>query len=280
MSLAHPQNPPPPPIPQSPVWENDYDTSTCRLCHKTFNLWCRRHHCRRCGKVVCADCSSQFIYYTPLVAPPPTASSFSTSSPFSSLASPQTMMSKNRTCDKCADTMLKQSRTREITSQLPSSSSTSSLRRDNISDANLCPVCGINLLKEFITLRSPHNHDVIPQDEFEKYKEDHINDCLNKFDLTAQQANNKKMLVYILAPIPKPQYEIIPRMVDSVLPEMMTSNTTEKEEYEECMICLEELKPGDKVGRLECLCVFHYKCIKDWFNKKGYGECPVHFLHK
>jgi len=48
----------------------------------------------------------------------------------------------------------------------------------------------------------------------------------------------------------------------------------------ECVICLEELKPGDKVGRLECLCVFHYKCIKDWFNKKGYGECPVHFLHQ
>lgn len=48
----------------------------------------------------------------------------------------------------------------------------------------------------------------------------------------------------------------------------------------ECIICLEDLNAGDKVGRLECLCVFHYKCIKDWFNKKGYGECPVHFLHK
>ncbi|GEQ69626.1 hypothetical protein JCM33374_g3299 [Metschnikowia sp. JCM 33374] len=47
----------------------------------------------------------------------------------------------------------------------------------------------------------------------------------------------------------------------------------------ECVICLEDLCPGDKVGRLECLCVFHYKCIKDWFNKKSYAECPVHFLH-
>ena len=54
----------------------------------------------------------------------------------------------------------------------------------------------------------------------------------------------------------------------------------EEEEDNECVICLESLNPGDKVGRLECLCVFHYKCIKDWFNKKGYGECPVHFLHK
>ncbi|GMF05485.1 unnamed protein product [Ambrosiozyma monospora] len=50
-------------------------------------------------------------------------------------------------------------------------------------------------------------------------------------------------------------------------------------EDNECVICFEEFKPGDKVGRLECLCCFHYKCIKAWFMKKGDNECPVHTIH-
>ncbi|GME68246.1 unnamed protein product [[Candida] boidinii] len=51
------------------------------------------------------------------------------------------------------------------------------------------------------------------------------------------------------------------------------------DDYPECVICFEPLKPGDKVGRLECLCVFHYKCIKGWFERKGASECPVHAIH-
>lgn len=105
------------------------------------------------------------------------------------------------------------------------------------------------------------------------------------------------MLVYNIPPIPKPQFETFPASSSSssnainteAVPEFIvgsensahsTMQMSEKFVTRECVICLEDLKPGDKVGRLECLCVFHYKCIKDWFNKKGYGECPVHFLHK
>ncbi|CAG8567763.1 11687_t:CDS:2, partial [Dentiscutata heterogama] len=40
-------------------WENDEDVSECRLCDKKFRLWARRHHCRRCGKVVCDQCSTK-----------------------------------------------------------------------------------------------------------------------------------------------------------------------------------------------------------------------------
>ena len=36
----------------------------------------------------------------------------------------------------------------------------------------------------------------------------------------------------------------------------------------ECPICFEDMEVGDKVARLECLCVFHYKCIKSWIQKK------------
>lgn len=43
----------------------------------------------------------------------------------------------------------------------------------------------------------------------------------------------------------------------------------------ECTICLEDFEVGADMGRLECLCRFHYMCIKRWWEKKD-GQCPVH----
>ncbi|KAG0046366.1 hypothetical protein BGZ83_008452 [Gryganskiella cystojenkinii] len=39
-------------------WESDHKATECRECHRKFSLWLRRHHCRRCGHVVCDRCSS------------------------------------------------------------------------------------------------------------------------------------------------------------------------------------------------------------------------------
>jgi hypothetical protein len=43
----------------------------------------------------------------------------------------------------------------------------------------------------------------------------------------------------------------------------------------ECTICLEEFEVGVEMGRLECFCRFHLRCIRDWFGSKP-GQCPVH----
>ncbi|KAG0726584.1 Pleckstrin y domain-containing family F member 2 [Chionoecetes opilio] len=44
------------------VWVPDSDTSICMHCKKTqFTLINRRHHCRKCGKVVCGPCSSKKV---------------------------------------------------------------------------------------------------------------------------------------------------------------------------------------------------------------------------
>ncbi|OWP07054.1 hypothetical protein B2J93_7788 [Marssonina coronariae] len=43
----------------------------------------------------------------------------------------------------------------------------------------------------------------------------------------------------------------------------------------ECTICLEEFEVGELMGRLECFCRFHYKCIQQWFVGHP-GQCPVH----
>ncbi|XP_017769556.1 PREDICTED: pleckstrin homology domain-containing family F member 2 isoform X2 [Nicrophorus vespilloides] len=42
------------------VWVPDGDASTCMHCRKTqFTFVNRRHHCRKCGAVVCGPCSSK-----------------------------------------------------------------------------------------------------------------------------------------------------------------------------------------------------------------------------
>ena len=43
----------------------------------------------------------------------------------------------------------------------------------------------------------------------------------------------------------------------------------------ECTICLEEFEVGQEMGRLECFCRFHLRCIREWF-VGHYGQCPVH----
>jgi serine/threonine protein kinase len=38
------------------VWVPDSGRLTCSRCHKVFNITRRRHHCRMCGAVYCAEC--------------------------------------------------------------------------------------------------------------------------------------------------------------------------------------------------------------------------------
>ncbi|KAL8795846.1 MAG: hypothetical protein Q9195_001726 [Heterodermia aff. obscurata] len=45
---------------------------------------------------------------------------------------------------------------------------------------------------------------------------------------------------------------------------------------QECVICFDEFAVGDEMGRLECLCKFHKMCIRQWWDTKGPGSCPVH----
>lgn len=283
-----------------PKWQNDNDVVSCNLCHQPFTWTHRRHHCRKCGRVVCGDCSGQSIKYLPqtLVV---------TTEGIEQLGS-----QIYRTCDECVQEIQMITRALQPTPSLQNSmlngvgvtgstdtlckqiATTKTISRnssiDDVSDMNICPICGVNL-----TDRYTIEHE---QSDFDKFKESHIDKCLTMFDfdLHHQRYNTihprNKMLVYIIPPIPTPQYEPI-NSYDTVKMNMeegksddfigsvnSTSTIQEKIGDNECVICLEDLKPGDKVGRLECLCIFHYMCIKDWFNRKGYGECPIHYLQK
>lgn len=43
----------------APLWIPDSSVTMCQVCAATFNFTRRRHHCRRCGKVICGACSSK-----------------------------------------------------------------------------------------------------------------------------------------------------------------------------------------------------------------------------
>uniref|UniRef100_A0A182JCA2 Uncharacterized protein n=1 Tax=Anopheles atroparvus TaxID=41427 RepID=A0A182JCA2_ANOAO len=46
-------------IPPRERWVKDEDAQHCMCCRRTFSMLNRRHHCRRCGRVVCHSCSKR-----------------------------------------------------------------------------------------------------------------------------------------------------------------------------------------------------------------------------
>lgn len=54
------------------VWQPDDEVDACNGCKVTFSWWWRKHHCRCCGRLYCASCSSKstsiptFKFFTPV----------------------------------------------------------------------------------------------------------------------------------------------------------------------------------------------------------------------
>lgn len=54
----------------APVWLHDNYVTMCHLCTEPFTILNRRHHCRACGQIFCANCSShqfplKYLEYKP-----------------------------------------------------------------------------------------------------------------------------------------------------------------------------------------------------------------------
>ena len=47
------------PIVPKSAWAPDTSSKDCSVCHASFSLFNRRHHCRACGCLVCDKCSSE-----------------------------------------------------------------------------------------------------------------------------------------------------------------------------------------------------------------------------
>ncbi|KAM4054805.1 FYVE zinc finger domain-containing protein [Hirsutella rhossiliensis] len=48
-------------LPQTREWQPDAEVTYCPICHTQFNIFVRKHHCRKCGRVVCNSCSPHRI---------------------------------------------------------------------------------------------------------------------------------------------------------------------------------------------------------------------------
>lgn len=44
-----------------PRWQPDDEATQCPICGTHFSFWFRKHHCRKCGRVVCSSCSPHRI---------------------------------------------------------------------------------------------------------------------------------------------------------------------------------------------------------------------------
>ncbi|CCH45249.1 E3 ubiquitin-protein ligase [Wickerhamomyces ciferrii] len=255
-----------------PIWQPDEEVNSCYLCNKEFTFFFRRHHCRKCGNVVCGDCSNTRTSYEPgthVVTP-------------SSQIYMESPLVPHRTCDVCVQQLALESSLRDsfmTTATSPvevpqrstikdsSTQRTIDINDDSDQERERCPICNKNLQKQT-----------------ENEREDHINTCLinAEFSGSPEQFRSNRMLVYYI-PFPDPK-KVVVSCSDASTSTLQQNTTHHNDEKligeDECVICLEDSKPGDKVGRLECLCVFHYKCIKNWFKRKGPGDCPVHAVHQ
>ncbi|KAJ4326784.1 hypothetical protein N0V84_002803 [Fusarium piperis] len=58
--------------PPQPRWQPDNEVTYCPICRTQFSFFVRKHHCRKCGRVVCNSCSPHriIIPYQYIVRPP------------------------------------------------------------------------------------------------------------------------------------------------------------------------------------------------------------------
>lgn len=50
-------------ITENTHWFDDKLSNACLLCGNNFTVWSRRHHCRKCGLLVCQPCSSRKLQF-------------------------------------------------------------------------------------------------------------------------------------------------------------------------------------------------------------------------
>lgn len=62
-----------------PSWQPDSEATRCPICDVHFTFFCRKHHCRKCGRIICASCSPHRLPVPRqyIVEPPPSIDSSS-----------------------------------------------------------------------------------------------------------------------------------------------------------------------------------------------------------
>lgn len=277
----------------SVVWQPDDSVSACPLCQTVFTWYFRKHHCRRCGRVVCNKCCSNFypIPANRIVRPtePHPLHLFlaSESSSGGGDGDEGDNVEEVRTCDGCFS-RLEQDRCRRmlgldiatldprvaaqiirdstnspsvLASPPPSYSRASHLPNTNAAGAQI-PGTGIGP-------RARRSSSGVQLGTRPGHRGGHRRRSAQED--TAPSSSS--------TPSSRPVVVVPTRLMEAVVPLRYVSfelNDQDKMLGEECPICFEEYEAGQKIARLECWCVFHVSCIQAW-KSQGTVGCPLHF---
>ncbi|KAI4487619.1 hypothetical protein M0804_005768 [Polistes exclamans] len=106
-----------------------------------------------------------------------------------------------------------------------------------------------------------------------------VSSCLNESEAEVVPVHRVRRVFYGLK-CPVCSKFILPDDIECHLvmcltkPRLSYNEDVLADEKGECVICLEELQPGDVIARLPCLCIYHKNCIDKWFQVNR--SCPEH----
>ncbi|KAI5780100.1 hypothetical protein EDC01DRAFT_620786 [Geopyxis carbonaria] len=256
-----------------PEWQPDASVRACPLCANLFTWLNRRHHCRKCGRVVCATCSphritipSAFVVRPPNhPAPAPVPVIDLTSSPERAAGNTRVinLTQGGRSLPPPHGPISPSSRRNLVHGSLGHHQHQPQPQQPQLAETDYCPIC----------------HRPLPylSDPSEAGREAHITSCI--VAATSTSASPSPGPTRIAVGGRQRSYTNGGRMVvwKASAKDCIDPATSEAIE---CVICFEDFEELQDIARLECLCRYHKRCIRDWFDRKGNGECPVHAVHE
>ncbi|TPX75968.1 hypothetical protein CcCBS67573_g02756 [Chytriomyces confervae] len=292
-------------IERSPLnsWQSSDTVHECKTCHRRFTLFLRKHHCRWCGFVFCDSCSSHRIALTDGTA----ATMMGINGSLPSTGAFGLTSSLQRVCDPChiyltsSETPLASpphlgrvpSRLGHDPGTVPGSNVSSSGAAVGGGGGSSSSSSAIDLITTLgaqfanALFSASYVASTARQDE----NSDEVEDRGPIGEEARRQGSGMSDSVMLECPVcqksllrmqSKEEMEahVASCLTKSVADVVVSGNRyivqTLKENVEgECVICFNDMEIGERVARLNCLCLYHETCIKSWFKKKG--ACPVHY---
>lgn len=222
---------------------------------------------RKCGRVVCASCSSTRTTYLPFTYVVGTPNQ-------RYLKSPHT---PHRTCDECANELLTirsailtRSGNRSRSNSGRSAKSNASATSRTSSSHSGPRLRSVTVVEEIEQEQHGLSESSSAQHFAEQSEPNYIPESVHHRQLFSGNESPGSTQSSVLSQSPNRGKDRANRMI------IYTLTLHECRDLDPCTICLQEFKAHDRVSRLECQCVYHEKCILGWFSRKGAGHCPLH----